>query len=88
MIKRDFKLNAKRTVSFPKDLAKTEIVVGRRGNQLFFCTEAEWLEITQKALKDLKGSELRRKRRILFKSVYLQDLRSDGRVFIPRQLVS
>jgi len=63
-----------------------KVIITRDGNYLRFFTQREWKRLVRKQLAGFKGAELRRKKRGLFGSAFLEKIDSQGRVHIPVSL--
>ena len=63
-----------------------EVVVAGNQHELFFMTEGELRLILAGELSNLKGLDLRRKRRALFARAFIQTIDQQGRVLIPFRL--
>jgi len=87
--KGEIKLNSKGRFLLPKEKRAVfggKVIVITREDCFLFLTEEEWNRNVQKRLTVLKGKELRKMRRALGSSAFLQKIDSQGMVLIPKLL--
>ncbi|PIQ05612.1 MAG: hypothetical protein COW72_02655 [Candidatus Nealsonbacteria bacterium CG18_big_fil_WC_8_21_14_2_50_37_10] len=87
--KGEIKLNSKGRFLLPKEERAVfwgKVIVITREDCFLFLTEEEWNRNVQKRLTVLKGKELRKMRRALGSSAFLQKIDSQGMVLIPKLL--
>jgi len=63
-----------------------KVVISKRKECLVLASEEEWQQRADEKLAGLKGTKLRKMRRALFSSAFIQTINKEGIILIPKEL--